>query len=209
MANDYTTSTDAFSDMLDSTAYTSSDYPQMATFVTIASRLIDREVGRRDGFFYPSTDTGTYYYDGSGDFEQDIDEFVSVSSVSVAEQGGVASTSYTDWTEDTDFITLPYNSSNDGRPINRLQLLDYNRTKHAWAGYQKSVKVVGVAGYSTTPPDIVALACRMQAIRWFMKAKQGYQDTGYSFELGALKFSSSELDPDIKNLLHPLILELS
>jgi len=116
MANDYTTSTDAFAQLTDSTSYQSSTdfYPVMDGLITAASRLIDREVGRRDGFFYPSTDAKTMYYNGSGDFEQKIDEFVSITTVSVAEQGGVASTSYTDWTENTDYVTLPYNASNDG-----------------------------------------------------------------------------------------------
>jgi len=212
MANDYTSSSDVFAQMTDSTGYqASTDFlPVMDGLVTVASRLIDREVGRRDGFFYPTTDTVTYYYDGSGDYEQSIDEFVSVSSVSVAEQGGVASTSYTDWTEDTDYLTLPYNASNDGRPINRLQLLDYNRTKSAWAGYQKAVKVQGVAGYASSPPDIVVQACKMQALRYFMRAKQGYQDTGANVEIGQLVFQGKmELDEDVRALLMPLKLELT
>jgi hypothetical protein len=56
---------------------------------------------------------------------------------------------------------------------------------------------------------VVALACRIQAVRWFMRAKQGYQDTGVQAEIGGLTFSKkTELDPDIKQLLHPLKLEL-
>jgi len=211
MANNYTSSTDAFADLSDSTGYqtTTDYYPVMDGFVTAASRLIDREVGRWDGFFYPSTDTATYYYDGSGDLSIEIDEFVSISTVSVAEQGGVASTSYTAWTENTDFLTWPYNASNKSRPITRLDIDEIDGSKAVWYAYQKAVKVVGIPGYASSPPDIVATACRMQAVRWFMRAKQGYQDTGANVEFGQMRFQGKlELDPDIKALLKPLKMEL-
>lgn len=208
--NDYTTSTDTFIDLGTSEgAYSSSDYPQMAGFVSAASRLIDREVGRWDGFFYPSTDDKTFYYDGSGDWVQEIDEFVSITTVSVSEFGGLASTDYTDWTANTDYITKPYNAANKGRPINRLELASFNGTKGAWYCGQRSVKVVGIPGYSVTPPDIIVQATRMQASRWFMRAKQGYQDTGATAQIGELTFSRKlELDPDVKQLLRGIKLEL-
>jgi hypothetical protein len=43
-------------------------------------------------------------------------------------------------------------------------------------------------------------------MRWFMRAKQGYQDAGSSPELGQM-FYTQELDPDVKKILHPYILE--
>jgi hypothetical protein len=208
MTNDYTTSTDAFADIPEA-GYSSSDYPSMATFVTSASRLVDREIGRWDGFFYPTSDSVDWYYDGSGEGEQEIDEFVSISAVAVSEEGSVSSTDYTSWTLNTDYITKPYNASGKGRPINHLEVVRFNGTKPVWYGYQKSVKVTGIPGYSSTPPDIVKQACKMQAVRWFMRAKQGYQDTGANLNIGGLSFSKSlELDPDIRQLLWSIKLEL-
>lgn len=208
MANDYTTSTDAFTDISEA-SYSSSDYPAMAGFVTTASRLIDLEFGRQAGFFYPTTDAQTFYYDGNGEAEFPIDEFASITTVSVSEQGGIASTDYTDWTLNTDYVTKPYNAANLGKPIRFLSLVDYQPTKYAWFTGQKSVKVVGIPGYSLTPPEVIVHATRMQATRWFMRAKQGYQDTGATAELGGLTFSRKlELDPDIKQLLWGLKLEL-
>jgi hypothetical protein len=211
MANDYTTSTDTFAELgAGEGGYSSSDYPAMTSFVTAASRLIDLEMGRWEGFFYPTTDTKTYYYDGTGEAVQDIDEFVSISSVSVSEQGSLASTDYTTWTLNTDYITKPYNATNKAKPITQLVLVSYNGTKGAWYYGQKSVQVQGIPGYSTTPPDVIVKATRMQATRWFMRAKQGYQNTGVTAEFGPLQYSQKlELDPDIKQLLHPLKLELS
>jgi len=208
MANDYTSSTDAFQDISEG-SYAAADFPQMGNFVTAASRLIDREIGRWDGFFYPTTDAVTNYYDGSGLDIQEIDEYASITSVSVAEQGGVASTSYTAWTENTDYLTMPYNATNKGVPINRLAIDMVNGSKGGWYQYQRSVKVVGVAGYATSVPDAIALATRMQAVRWFMRAKQGYQDTGANVEIGQMVFRGKmELDPDIKALLWPFKTDL-
>lgn len=205
MANDYTSSTDAFADISEGN-YSSSDYPQMASFVTAASRLIDREMGRWDGFFYPTTDSAIWYYDGNGECNQEIDEFVSISEVAVSEAGGLSSSDYTAWTLNTDYLTRPYNST----PIRSLALVEYNGTKGAFYSGQKSIRITGIPGYSSTPPDIVAQACKMQAVRWFMRAKQGYQDTGASVALGSMTFTGKlELDPDVKQLLWPLILELS
>jgi hypothetical protein len=212
VANNYTTTTDTFADIPESAFGTSTDTAYataMDGFITTASRLIDLEFGRWEGFFYPTTDDKTYYYDGDGEYVQDIDEFASITTVSVSERGGLASTDYTDWTLNTDYITRPSNATNKGKPINQLEIASSGGTKGAWYAGQRSVRVVGIPGYSTTPPDVIEHACRMQATRWFMRAKQGYQDTGVTAEIGPMTFSRKlELDPDIKALLHPLKLEL-
>ena len=206
MANDYSSTTDALADIVDGN-YSSVDYPVMSQFVTAASRLIDNHVGREAGFFYPTTDTVTRYYDGSDGEIQDIDEFASITSVSVAESGGTSSSDYTAWGS-TDYITAPYNASSLSKPINQL-IIDINGSKAGWYGYRKSVQGVGIAGYSTSVNDTIALATRMQAVRWFMRAKQGYQDMGGSVDVGGLRFTGkSSLDEDVKALLMPFVLEL-
>lgn len=207
MANNYTTSTDAFQDMSEG-SYVSSDYPQMDSFVASASRLIDLEMGRWEGFFYPTTDSVTMYYDGSGDSEQFIDEFVSISELAISEQGGLASSDYTAWAS-SDYMTYPYNASVKGKPFWKLIADRENQSSNiTFYSYRKSVKVTGIAGYSASIPSVIAQACKMQAVRYFMRAKQGYQDTGANANVGSMTFSRLELDPDVKQLLHPLKLEL-
>jgi hypothetical protein len=213
VANNYTTSTDAFNDIPESgyssSDFPSSDYPNMDSFVTAASRLIDLEVGRWEGFFYPTTDDKTYYYDGSGLQEQEIDEFASITSVSVAESGGVESSDYTAWSS-SDYFAFPANYANLAKPITKLIVDRLNGTKLSWYGYRKAVKIVGVPGYSTTIPDVVALACRIQAVRWFMRAKGGYQDVTGTAENGQLFYKGQvKLDGDVKALLSNLVLELA
>jgi hypothetical protein len=206
MANNYATNVEAFSDMSEGN-YTSVEAPEIERFIAAASRLIDGEFGRWAGFFYPTTDDVTRYYDGSGCDEQDIDEFASITSVSVAESGGTSSSDYTLWSS-TDYQVEPYNYIADGKPIKRL-VIDINGSKPGWYGYRKSVKVVGIAGYSVTPPSLISSACRLQAVRWFMRAKGGWQDTIGNDEIGRKEYKGMvELDPDIRAMLWALKLEL-
>jgi hypothetical protein len=103
MTHDYCATSDVLASMPDSglnsstdTGYTSA----LEMMITAASRLIDLEVGRWPGSFYPATTDETRYYDGStcGDV-QDIEDCVSITSVAVAETGGTAAADYTAWTE--------------------------------------------------------------------------------------------------------------
>jgi hypothetical protein len=206
MANDYASSTDAFGELPES-SFSSSDYSNMANYVTVASRLIDAEVGRWDGFFYPTTDDVTRYYTGSGCDEQNIDEFVSITTLSVAESGGYSSSDYTAWSS-TDYYTFPFNASVEGKPSYRL-IVDEFSSKRGFYSYPKSVKVVGIFGYSATTHPLVAQACRTQAVRWFMRAKGGWQDKVNSESMGELRYQGiSKLDGDICAMLHNLKIEL-
>jgi len=153
----------------------------LSTLITAASRAIDQEVGRWDNYFYPSTDGVTRYYDGNGESKLWIDEFVSITSVSVSEQGSVSSTDYTLWAA-SDYITWPYNST----PIMRLDVDRWNGSKLYFDAYPKAVQVIGIPGYSATPPEIVNLACTEQVQRWWVEAKQNWQQSGADAEFGQI-----------------------
>ena len=198
--------------MTDDTTYaTSTDtryVTQMALYITAASRLFDLEVGRWEGFFYPTTDSVDKYYDGNGGCELYVDEFASISAVSVSEQGGLASSDYTAYTS-TDYFFAPYNYSVNAKPITKIVVDEHNGSQMRFYGYRKAVKVTGIPGYSTSIPAAIGQACKIQAIRWFMRAKQAYQDTGASVEMGSMKFTTKlQLDPDVKQILWPYKLEL-
>lgn len=182
----------------------SADYDgALSTLITAASRAIDQEVGKWNNYFYPTTDDVTRYYNGNGSTELWIDEFVSITSVSVSETGGLASTDYTLWSS-SDYITWPYNTT----PIMALVIDVNNGSKLYFDAYPKSVKVVGVSGYSTTPPTIVNLACIEQTILWWMESKQGYMESGANSELGqvivnlnARRKYGQQLNADVANKL--------
>ena len=193
---DYSTTTDIISNAPDSGIGSTTDAnvsTALGYFITRASRLIDREVGRWDNYFYPSSDETTRYYDGSGCDELEIDDCVSITTLSVAEDGGTASTDYTAWGS-TDFLTYPYNDA----PFRKL-VIDFNSTKPGFYSFRKAVKILGFFGYSLTPPADVAQACETQAVRWYMRAKQGYQDVSGNSDVG--QTTVSDLDPDVKEIL--------
>ena len=101
-----------------------------------ASRLIDR-LRHLPSSAYEATSDSTYYVDGNGETTLWLPlPLLSITQVSVEETDG----SYTDWTEDTDYFSWPYNEA----PIWRL---DVNRktgtTNSTWIAGQKKVKIVG------------------------------------------------------------------
>ena len=200
---DYTNVAAVKTDMPDSElfSFTSYDYDGVLQgMITGASRLIDKEVGGWANYFYPTTDDQTRYFDGNGEEEIYIDPLVSLTSVYVSESGGRASTSYTAWTENTDFYVSPYNYSAIGAPIQSL-VID-NGSKGNWGTTRKGVKVTGVFGYSSYPPADIQQACKITAMRWFMRAKQSWQDTSVNAAIGEMLYTQS-LDPDVKEILKP------
>jgi len=202
MAN-YTDLTELKADLPDLDSGVLDDYDNvLSEMITAASRLIDREVGGWENYFYPSTVDSTRYYDGNGEVELYIDPMASLTSVSVAESGGRASASYTDWEINTDYYTWPYNTTDTGDPIRALIIDNDTGSKGTFCKDRKSVKVIGVFGYSSEPPEPIQQACKIQAMRWFMRSKQSYQDTSASERLGQMLYVQ-ELDPDVKRLLMP------
>jgi len=199
MTNDYCQLADIKAEMPEAGLSGTTDYDAALTqAITDASRLIDDEVARWPGFFYPSTDDQTRYFDGSGELDLQTDEIVSITSVSVAEQGDI--TQLTDWSA-TDYITYPLNHTAKSKPITRLSINRFGNTdKAAWYGFPKAVKIVGVFGYSATPPAQIARACRIQAIRYYMRAKQAWQDAGAAPELGQMVYIR-RLDPDVQEII--------
>lgn len=183
----------------DTDAVTAND-AAVGAMITAASRMIDRYVGKWSNYFYPDTDTEDRYFDATRDPDQfqGIDDCVSITTVAVSQSGGTGSTDYTSWGS-TDYITYPYNATALSVPIYRL-MIDRNGSKPGWYGYRKGVKITGIFGYSATPPSDVNLACTIQAMRWYMRGKQAFQDSGMSAGTGQM-FYVQALDPDVKTLL--------
>jgi len=178
----------------------SSDYDDMLTdIVTNASRAIDNTLGKWPNYFYPSAVAETRYYDGNDECELLIDECVSLTSVSVAESGSIDTAGdYTLWAA-TDYTVEPYNYTALSVPIIILSINTYDGTKDAWYKYPKAVKVIGIFGYSTTPPPDVKMAAIIQSVRWFMRAKQAFQSTGGGSAAGSVTFD--KLDDDVAAIL--------
>ena len=205
MANDYCSSSDVKAQLPESGLNSTTDYDdQLTVLITGASRLIDNEVGFWPGYFYPTTDSETRYFDGNGEQEIDVDHIVTLTSVSVSEEGNYSSSDYTAWTLNTDFYTWPYNATALTQPIQRL-IVDHNGDKGNWTRWKKAIQIVGIFGYSSSTPNAIKQACIIQVARWYMRAKQAFQDGGANIEIGQMTYVK-RLDPDVKELLWPYML---
>jgi hypothetical protein len=176
----------------------------MGRLVTAASRAIDRFTKREPGFWYVSADT-TRYFDGSRCRELWIGYLAAApTSLSVAESGDVDSSAgtggtYTAWSA-SDYLLWPYNAIAEGRPYQRLDIDQLSGSKSAWYGFRKGVKIVGKFGWSTAVPSEIGQVALIQAMRWFKRGQQSFQDTGAIVELGQLTYAQ-QLDPDIAMML--------
>lgn len=182
----------------------STDYDGMlGTLCTAASRMIDREVGYWPGYFNPTTDGETRYYDGNGEQELDIEPLVTLTSLAVSEEGNYSSSDYTTWTENTDFYVWPYNST--AQPIRRL-IVDHNGDKLNWTRFKEAIKLTGIFGHAASTPEVIQQAAIMQTMNWYMKAKQGYQSAGANPSLGQMTYKR-ELDQEVKDMIWSYMLE--
>jgi hypothetical protein len=203
MANDYITAGEIKAALPDENWGSGYD-ATLARLATAASRAIDRFTKREPGFWYVNSDT-TRYFDGCGGRELWVGYLAAApTSVSVAETGDVDSSAgtggtYTAWSA-TDYLLWPYNATAEGRPYQRLDIDQLNGTKYGWYKFPKGIKIVGKFGWATAVPDEIGQIALIQAVRWFKRGQQSFQDTGAIVELGQMTYTQ-QLDPDIAVML--------
>ena len=168
----------------------------LASCVTRASRAIDAYLKRAPGAFAVTTDS-TRYFDGTGGAVLWPGEFISVTSLSVAETGDF--TAYTLWPA-TDYVLWPYNAAAEGMPYERIDIDTLYGTKTMFSRYRKAVKIIGKFGFSVTVPDEVQAATIIEAARLFKRGQSGYQDYGGNPALGQVRVTA-ELDPQAAQIL--------
>ena len=169
----------------------------IGSLITRACRFVDRFT-RREPDAYDAAATGTVrYFDGEGGLFQAIDECISVSAVSIRQTSGTAT-----WTdlESTDYRTWPYNATDYGTPILRLDIDRRQGSYGNWPTGRNAVKVTAKWGYSDDPPPIIEQAVIAQTLRWFKRGQQMYADASLMREAGTLSYAK-KLDPDVQTLL--------
>lgn len=108
------------------------------------SRFIDNRTGRK---FYQSSEE-TRYYTSDNSWYVDIDDFASVTSVSVDYSG----LREYDLLLETEYDLFPDNAALDNLPYNRIHILESSGAYLATV--RKGVKVIGVSGFPAVPADI-------------------------------------------------------
>lgn len=162
-----------------------------------ASRLIDAYKQVEDGA-YLASGSEVRYFDGTGDRELWLDDnpAVSLSTVEVEETDGT----WTAWASD-DYFTYPYNAAARGRPITRV--IASQRTvssKSAWRLGVRRVRLTGVWGISSSVPDLVARAAKIQVAQWYKRAAAGWSSSQGDGSFGTLRYPKA-LGADVMALL--------
>lgn len=205
MATDYCTAAQIKALMPD-TAWGTSYDSLLTVLITGASRAIDELYKRKPGAFAVTSTAARYFSPARmhGNLLR-IDELAAApTSVSIALTGDVDNASGSGGTytalATSDYFLEPDNAADDGLPYTGLVLDTQNGTYASWYSYPRGVKVIGKWGFATTSPAIIAQQTKIQTVRWFKRAQQGYKDVGAIAELGQMQYVQ-QLDPDIAVLL--------
>lgn|SRR5574343_836938 len=122
-----------------------SDDAVIEDLIEAASRQADTLSGRR--FYADSSDTA-YYYTADDEYEMELPDFKSITTVAVDYNN---TRSYTALTA-SDWEALPDNYTAEGKPIRGLAILP---TSSAWfPTYRRGVKITGKRGFPAVPDDI-------------------------------------------------------
>lgn len=172
------------------------------------SRAIDLASGtmRR---FYSATETRYYtppeyyygwgrYYGGYTRFERrmEIDDLVSASTVVVDTTGN--GTYSTTWVEGTDFFFDPPNAVADGAPYTEIVLRNFSG--RTFPAIQRAVKITGVFGWPSVPPQVNQYA-KIFAAQLVLRSRQApFGILMQGMEVGATA-NLMRVDPDYKRLI--------
>lgn len=164
------------------------------SMITLALASVDDMINGYCGrtFGTATTNATRYYAAGKGDAVE-IDDIVTIGTVSYARNG-------TDWTDTTDFQAEPLNGYTDGIsfPFTRLRAIN----SFQWPVVQgtQSVRVTGAWGFGALPSAVVQAAV-LQTARVFRRADSPLGVAGWN-ELGAVRVQPG-LDVDVRALLEP------
>lgn len=124
----------------------SADDAVIESMIEMASRYIDAETGRK---FYLGSADETRYYTAENAERLRIDDFGSITSVSVDYSGDRVT--YKAFLS-SDYDTLPANAALDGIPFNGLEMTIFSG--EYFPTFPRAIKVVGKIGYPSVPKDI-------------------------------------------------------
>jgi hypothetical protein len=119
----------------------------MEDIIETASRLIDRETGRR---FYATSDDETRYYTPDNNSILFIDD-LSAAPTSIKLDTG-HNRAYATTLSSTDYDLEPYNALLKGSPYTWIEIAPYS-SDH-FPNMRKGVQIVGKFGYASVPDDI-------------------------------------------------------
>lgn len=163
--------------------------PSYDSFITTIIAFVEDYIDKYCGTTFGSEANATRYFDGSGENELFIGDFSTITSVAILDgQGNVQNT----LVENIDFNTFPYNST----PKTTLILASGGQLSR-FPCRRRSVKVVGVFGYSSAPSP-VKLAGLQLCQKLLDQGLRGGQVT--SENLGSYSISYEKVDEEADSL---------
>lgn len=201
MYNSYANADDVRTAWVQSNIPSGSQYDLILnTLASVASRELDRYLNTEDGFWNVSA-SGYRYYNGNNSNKLYTDPFTSLVSVQYSDSGIVDNVSGTGGSyntlADTDYFTFPYNRPDGLKYGVELDVLNGNYA--GFYNYPRCVKVGAYFGYITTPTEIKQ-ATAVQAVRWYKRGEQSFQDAGAIKDLGQIRYLKG-LDPEVSILV--------
>lgn len=125
---------------------------QLSQWISAVTRFIDNYTQRT----FEQVVAETRYFDGNGESEILIDDFLSLTEVSLLESDGTVLQTLTEG-DASDYITYPYTTT----PKYKLIMRSTSSQGKFWKGV-KNLKVVGTWNFSTAvPADIELVATRL------------------------------------------------
>lgn len=171
----------------------------LGVILDAASQAIDNYCNRPDGFIASSLDQDRYY-SGLGNPWLQIDECISIASVSVKDS--ITDTTYTAWAT-TDWQAACGNPDNpdwNRKPYDLIVVLPTGSYSHFTSGISTrahgipTVKISAKWGYSALAPAAIKQACIALSARWFKQGQAAWADTLASPELSQLIYRKENAD---------------
>ena len=126
-----------------------------SAFVASVIAMVEDYINKYCGVDFENGSSADRYYDGSGSGELIIDEFQSISAVTIYDTNGQQL--YT-LTENTDYYTYPLNET----VKNKLVLFSGGKLG-IFPSWGRSIKVTGIFGFSAAPTAIKIAALQLAA----------------------------------------------
>lgn len=163
--------------------------------VEAISRTIDALTGRR--FYRNSADEARYYTTDSAYVLECPDDIGSITTLETDDDGD--RTYENSWAA-TDYDTMPYNATLDGKPFTWIETTPDG--DYTFPTLVKGIKITGKFGYSATTPPAIKSACLL-AVQKLFKRKDAPFGVEAGGDLGIMTLMKT--DPDIQMLLSPFV----
>ena len=167
--------------------------------INAACRAIDEYTHRR---FYSDGAATARVYQATNPHRLRVDDFSTVTGLTVITDEANSGTYGTTWTITTDFVVKPSGGNVDSRTFPFYEIVATGSRTFPTYGPRDRVQVTANWGWASVPSEVVEAAL-IEAHR-LIRRKDSPEGIAGGFELGAIRLSKY-MDPDAQRLLAPFV----